>query len=111
MNKEEEKKIRQQSLVRNRAKYGAQRHPITFTDREWEAVQAGAVSDNVLTRIIRFADSDELKTRATPRSNGGSRALSEAKQAKIKAMAASGYTNKEIAQALSISVSTVSDHL
>lgn len=111
MKKDEEKKIRQQALTRNRAKYGAQRHSITFTDREWEAIQAGAISDNVLTRIIRFADSDELKTRATPRSNGNNRALSEAKQAKIRAMAASGYTNKEIAQALNIPVSTVADHL
>lgn len=109
ISEEDLKKAKQQYLSRNRAKYGAKRSPIFFTDREWEAVQKGAISENVLSRIIKYADDKELKTRATPRTNRNE--LSAAKIAKIKAMATSGYTNQQIADAVGCSVSTVTKNL
>lgn len=110
MSKDEAKKYKQQSLTRNRVKYGAKRNPITFTDREWEAIQKGAVSENTLWRITKYADDKELKARATPR-NKSTSSVSAAKAAKIKAMAASGYTNQEIAEAVNLSTSAVSSAL
>ena len=108
LNRKEIKKLKQQELTRARAKVGAKRHPIEITDREWEAIQAGAISANQLTQILRFADPDRLSQLATPRNNKG---LSEAKQNKIHAMKASGYTNEQIAQMIGVSASTVVKYL
>lgn len=102
------KKASQLALTKARQRVGAERHTITLTDREWEAIQAGAVSHTQLEKIIRYVDGDELRQRATPRSTTQ---ISTAKQSRIKAMAASGYTNSEIAKMLNISSSTVSKYL
>ena len=102
------KKASQQQLTAARLKTGSKRNPITISDKEWEAIQAGAISDQKLTKILKYADKEDLRKRATPRSNNS---LSQAKQNKISAMAASGYTNAEIAEALGVSTSTVSKYL
>lgn len=102
------KKVSQQAIVAARQQVGAKRHPITISDKEWEAIQAGAISDNVLSQILESADIDNLRQRATPRA---SNELSSSKIALIKARAASGYTNAQIAESLGISASTVSKYL
>ena len=102
------KKVSQQAIVAARQQVGAKRHPITISDKEWEAIQAGAISDNVLSQILDSADIDNLRQRATPRANNE---LSSGKIALIKARAASGYTNAQIADSLGISASTVSKYL
>lgn len=102
------KKVSQQAIVAARQQVGAKRHPITISDKEWEAIQAGAISDNVLSQILESADIDNLRQRATPRANNE---LSNGKIALIKARAASGYTNAQIAESLGISASTVSKYL
>lgn len=102
------KKVSQQAIVAARQQVGAKRHPITISDKEWEAIQAGAISDNVLSQILESADIDNLRQRATPRA---STELSNSKIALIKARAASGYTNAQIAESLGISASTVSKYL
>lgn len=102
------KKVSQQAIVAARQQVGAKRHPITISDKEWEAIQAGAISDNVLSQILDSADIDNLRQRATPRA---SNELSNSKIALIKARAASGYTNAQIAESLGISASTVSKYL
>lgn len=101
------KKASQQALTKARIQVSAQRKPITFTDREWEAIQAGAISENKLSQMIKRADKDELRQRATPRT---STTLTDAKVNKIKAMKASGYTNAEIAEAIGCSTSTVNKY-
>lgn len=101
------KKVSQQAIVAARQQVGAKRHPITISDKEWEAIQAGAISDNVLSQILDSADIDNLRQRATPRANNE---LSNGKVALIKARAASGYTNAQIAESLGISASTVSKY-
>lgn len=102
------KKASQQALTQARAAVGAKRETIKITDREWEAIQAGAISENKLTQIIDNVDIDSLRQRATPRATT---TLSQAKQNKISTMNASGYSTSEIAEALGISTSTVSDYL
>lgn len=108
MTGKEVKKKGQQALSRNRIKYGAQRHVISISPRQWQAIQAGAVSENLLTKILRFADQDQVRTYATPRTRT---TLSAGKQARIKAMRSSGYTTSQIADALGVSASTVSKYL
>lgn len=108
MTKAEIKKAKQQAISRARVKVGAQRHPINITDKEWEAIQAGAISENKLYKIINYADIDEVRQRATPRTTTQ---LSSAKITKLKAMQASGYSTSEIAQAVGVSSSTVSKYL
>lgn len=102
------KKASQQALTQARAAVGAKRETIKITDREWEAIQAGAISENKLTQIIDNVDIDSLRQRATPRAITS---LSQAKQNKITSMNASGYSTSEIAEALGVSTSTVSDYL
>ena len=107
MTKKELKKIKNQALMDARARVGAKRQPIQVTPKEWEAIQAGAISANKLTEIMQYMDADTLKQYATPR---GTRELSPAKQNKIKAMAASGYTPAQIAESMGISTTTVNKY-
>ena len=53
-------------MQRARDSVGAsgRRSKVTFTDKEWEAVQAGAISDNMLTKFLNSSDSDEIVKRA-----------------------------------------------
>ena len=106
--KKQLKKVGQQALTRARTKVGAHRNNIEITDKEWEAIQAGAVSDNTLKQILNHTDIDALRARATPRSQT---VMSSAKVSRAKSMKASGYTNAEIAKALGVSASTVSKYL
>lgn len=108
MTGKEIKKKGQQALSRNRIKYGAQRHAINISPRQWQAIQSGAVSENLLTKILRFADQDQVRSYATPRATTS---LSPGKQARIHAMRNSGYTTRQIASALGISTSTVTKYM
>lgn len=108
MTKAEIKKASQRALTQARTSVGAHREPIKFTDREWEAIQAGAISPSKLEQMIPKVDSDNLKQYATPRVTTQ---LSNAKISKINAMKNSGYSTSEIAEALGVSSSTVSKYL
>ena len=108
MTRSEIKKASQQALTAARTTVGASRETISISDREWEAIQAGAISENQLTQIINNVDIDTLRQRATPRSTT---VLSTAKVNKIASMSASGYSTAEIAEALGVSTSTVNKYL
>ena len=108
MTRSEIKKASQQALTAARTTVGASRETISISDREWEAIQAGAISENRLTQIINNVDIDTLRQRATPRSTT---VLSTAKVNKIASMSASGYSTAEIAEALGVSASTVNKYL
>lgn len=111
LKKDEIKKASQQALTKYRSDVDSvprKDRSIKITDREWDAIQAGAVSENVLKKILNNADIDELRQRATPRTTTE---LSQAKINRIKAYANSNYTIGEIAKKLGISASTVSKYL
>lgn len=108
MTSEEKKKLGQQALSRARTKYGAGRRTIDITPRAWEAIQAGAISETTLKSILRFADIDQVRSYATPRTT---KQLSPGKVARINALRASGYTTSQIANALGVSTTTVSNYL
>lgn len=102
------KKIKQQALDSARLKFGAKRDPILITDKEWEAIQKGAITENVLIKILQNTDIASLREKATPREK---QTISNAKLNKLQAMKSSGYTNAEIAKALNISASSVAKYL
>ena len=108
MSKEDIKKAGQQALTKYRSMLGAKKESIKITDKEWEAIQAGAISENKLNQILNNSDKDRLRQLATPRNTT---TLSSAKISKAKAMSNSNYTLQEIAKALGVSTSTVSKYL
>ena len=103
-------KAGQQALTRYRQEVGSvsrKDRNIVIDDNEWKAIQAGAVSESVLKRILNNSDPDSLRQRAMPKT---SKSVSQATANRIKAMSAS-YTIQQIADKLGISTSTVSKYL
>lgn len=102
------KKASQQALSKYRTAVGSvsrKNRNIDISDKEWEAIQAGAISENKLKRILNNADVDKLRQRATPRSTV---TISQTKINRIKSLSASNYTLEEIAKKMGISASSVS---
>jgi hypothetical protein len=108
MTKGELKKVSQQALTASRIQVGAKRELIKIDEKQWEAIQAGAISPNRLQQIINNADMDVLKQLATPRA---SNKLSEVKINKIENMMRSDYSTSEIAKAIGVPSSTVVNYM
>lgn len=106
IDKKEIKKISSVEMQRARDSVGAsgRKSKVTFTDREWEAVQAGAISDNMLMKFLNSSDSDEIVKRAMPKNVA---VMTSAKMSKANAMLKSGYSYAEIAKACGVPESTV----
>ena len=100
------KKIKGQALEEARNRTKAKKQKIVITAKEWDAIQLGAVSNNILTRIVQNTDLDLLKEKATPRTKYK---MTPAKIARAQTMAAAGYTTAEIAGALGVSTTTIQD--
>ena len=106
MNKDELKKVKIQALNGARNRVGAKKQAIDITPREWEAIQAGAVSNSKLTQILNnVKDLNQVKEYATPRSKN--QGMTSAKIARAKALLAQGYPQSEVASMLGVSVTTV----
>ena len=108
MTKKELKKAGQQALDKARRQVGAKRELIEITDKEWEAIQAGAISPNKLQQILNNCNMDTVKQKAMPRTTSK---LSTAKINHIATLKESGYTNEQIANKLGVSVSTVINYM
>lgn len=104
------KKAGQVALTKYREEVGSiarKERNIIINDKEWEAIQSGAISETTLKRILNNCDPDSLRQRAMPKE---SKTLTTAKMNRIKAMSAS-YTIAQIADKLGVSTSTVSKYL
>lgn len=111
MKADDRRKMGQQAMTKYRQEVGAIKRKdrnINITDREWEAIQKGAISESTLTKILNNADADVLRERATPRSV---KTMTPAKVNRAKSLAASNYTLEEIAKKLGMSTSAVSEAL
>lgn len=104
--KDSYKKEKFKCLQEARDRVGANKSAVAvkITDKEWEAIQAGAISDSMLREILTNTDTEAIKQRAMPRSGP---TVSSAQITRAKAMAANGLTQAEIAEALGIGTSTV----
>lgn len=104
MDAEHKKKVKGQALTTARLRMGAKKEQIKITDKEWEAIQKGAISDSKLRQILNNSDMDVLKQKAMPRATRG---LTDANAALARSMANSGYTTAEIADRLGVSTATI----
>lgn len=98
------KKVKAQALAAARARTGAQKQQIVIADKEWEAIQAGAIRNNKLLEIMSNSDLDRVMELATPKTRAS---VSPAVINRAKAMLNNGYTQADVADALGISVSTL----
>lgn len=104
MSDDQKTKVRRQALQMGRDRIGEKRTVVSFTDKEWEAVQNNAISPTRLTELIKFADSDHVKKLALPRYN---QALSPSQVASAKAWLSRGYSYEEVAKRFGVSRSTI----
>lgn len=104
MSKEELKKLKYLALDEARARVGAKKTPIDISDREWLAIQAGAISPSKLSQILNNTKPEKVKELATPKVQP---LMSSTKLARAKALASRGATQAEIAEALGVSLTTL----
>jgi len=102
------KKIENQAQAEMRLRTGARKQRIELTDREWEAIQAGALAPTKLNQILNNSDLDRVKELATPRA---AKVMTGAKKTRARAMLANGYTQAEVAKQLGVSVSTLTTNV
>lgn len=99
------KKLKGQVLADMRERVGASKQRIEITEREWEAIESGAISNSRLTQILNNTNLDVVQSLATPRSNV---TMSESKIARAKIYQEQGRTLAQISDMLGVSVSTLS---
>lgn len=104
LSKKESDRIKGQQIAAARVAVGAKKQRIKISDKEWEAIQAGAISPSKLNRILNNADEDRVKELALPKTSSG---LTPAQTKLAKAMARNDYSQAEIADRLGVSASTI----
>jgi hypothetical protein len=108
MDRAEEKKLKSIALETARARMNAKKAQIEFTAREWEAIQAGAISNSKLNDILNNANLDQVKQLATPKT---SLTMTPAKNARAQALLSSGLTQAEVAEILGVGLTTLKKSL
>ena len=104
LSQKDKKKIADQQIRVARIRTGAHRDRIIITPKEWEAIQAGAVSNDRLTKILAKTDADEVRKYATPKAPPK---VTASKVSRARMMAKRGYTQEEIASHLGVSASAL----
>ena len=111
MKKDDLMKYSQRTVSKHRTELGAisrKNRYIPITDKEWEAIQAGAISNHKLKMILDNTDPEDLRQRAMPKQR---KTLNTAQINRIKAMSNSNFTLKEIAEKMNLPTSTVASYL
>jgi hypothetical protein len=106
--KEGYKKLKGRTLTAMRQRMGVKKEPIQLTEKEVDAIQAGAISKTKLNEILANTDDTEIKKWFMPRQTT---TLSAAKVATAKNLLNSGYTLTEVSQNLGVSVETLEKQL
>jgi hypothetical protein len=104
MEKAELKKIEAQALAEARIRTGARKEQIVISDKEWDAIQAGAIAPSKLKTILDNADMERVRELATPRAT---LTMTNAKTARAASLLASGLTQAEVATILGVSLTTL----
>ena len=107
MDDDSKRKTERRALAEARASVGADKYKINITSSEWEAIQEGAISTNMLREIVENAEPDHIRSLAMPNSTP---ALTSSQTARAKAMLKT-HTTSEVADALGVSASTVRDYV
>ena len=97
--------VKGQALIKARADVGAHKTKVDITDKEWEAIQKGAISSSKVKQIFNNTDATRLKELATPRKKT---TITNAMSSRARSMYNSGrYSYADIAEALGVSATTV----
>lgn len=104
MDRTQRKRIEAQALEEARLRTGAKKQRVRIEPDEWEAIQAGAISDTKLKAILDNGDLDVVRELATPRA---ALKMTSAKTARAQAMLNQGYTRAEVADQLGVSLATL----
>jgi hypothetical protein len=102
------KRVRFQALQQARARTNAGKTLVDITEKEWEAIQARAISPSKLDTILKNADLDRVKKLATPKQT---LLMTSSKTAQARTMLNNGHTQAEVAQALGVSLTTLKNTL
>lgn len=108
MTTKEIKKASQVALTEARGRVGAARQTLDVTPEEWKAIEAGAITDSKLTKVLKYADSKQIREYTTP---SETTKVPDVKVSKMKMLQNNNYTLAEIAEATGYSVSTVKKYL
>ena len=110
MGKDTVKKSQTRALQTARERLGASKKDVEvqITPKEWEAIQAGAVSNTLLSNILKNTDMDVVRNYAMPKAKEG---LSSSQVSRIQSMYNRGMTYADIADSLGVSVGTVQSAL
>lgn len=101
------KRLQNECIAGARLSIGAKKPTIEITPREWAAIDAGAVSSNILTEIINNTSLDTIRNYTMPRQTQRN-LVSYTDECLIRSMAARpGVTQAEIADAMGLSTSTI----
>lgn len=106
-NKKELDRVKQQAINAARYRMGStsrKKREIDITPKEWEAIEAGAITSTKLTKILNNTNLDTIRQYATPKNVP---VMSSTKVARAKAMLAAGETYGDIAEVLGVSTTTI----
>lgn len=92
--------LNQQRAILNKAK------AFDITDREWEAIQSGALRKTKVKEIIDRANQESVKSHALPKDTSYT-TMTPANISHAKAMLNAGYTQAEVAEMYGISTTTL----
>ena len=104
MDADDIKKLRGRKITEARVRVGTNKTTIDIEPKEWEAIQARAISNNLLNRILNNTDMDKVREYSMPKTQ---RVMSAAKISRARSMQRQGRTQAEIAEALGVSTSTL----
>ena len=105
MDRSQIKKLKGQVLAEQRERIGASKQRIEITQKEWNAIESGAISNALLKQILDNTKLDIVQAYATPRNQS---LMSASKIARAKIYISQGRLLSEIADVLGVSVSTLS---
>lgn len=108
MDATERKKIKAQALAEARTRVGLKPYKIEITQEEWNAVQAGAITQHKLEQILDKANLTQVKQLATPKDHP---TMSTAKVAQAQQLFAAGKTQAEVAEILGVGLTTLKESL
>ena len=103
---EDRQKLRGRLITEARNTVGAKKQAPEISSREWQAIQANAISPTALKELTKHMTDKELKRLATPRQDNS---LTPSQLSLARSMYSRGYTQAEIANMLGVSSSTISN--
>lgn len=106
--KDDIKKDKARNIAKARVISGADREKVHITPKEWEAIQAGAISKSTFRDILDNTDLDAVKAYATPKTR---KVMDTGKVARAHQMLANGATQAEVARQLGVSLTTLKNSL